>query len=1389
MKKLLFIIACGSLTLLPISVEAQNVEGQIIASQYGQFQLQGTATNSFVFTPSSCQVTAGNRNFAALTQGIPVRVVDPGNHALDETVTAGLVNINACSVQLAVRNTHLPPFYLTSGTAGLQEAINANALAGPANTIIIDAGFYALGGTTGIITSVVGGSTNLGLVDITTTPYTWYAWGGSAYAKVSVGGGGNPGGTNGAIQTNGNGSFAGAVITGLVKGNGTAAPSAAVAGTDYQAPIANACTGNISCPLTGSTYNFSVSGGAGSGVVGTGTQFQDATYPNAGSTTSVGALTNRYTVPPGLSSAQLNTFFSALSLSTATIQNGDGTTPFANPNFDGVQDLRETFPVKPWNVKESGAQCDLEGGFGSVTSGSPTLTITSGLSLSSADVGKNIEMVSQVAGEPTRFDATITAVTNSTTATLSTNAPFTVSEFSLEVGHRDDAAINLAFGEFTFQRPIEFPVGNCWSDTILVYGQSIHGLSSTRSMITGLAGDDVFATFDPALPGYQAQSPDMQIYDMHVELDPRINASQPWQDVNPSGTVTQHAASYRPTGLFTVWANNPLGPGWIQGPGPNNNGAINGVAITTQNSAVICIPTSETEPATGDKIIFPYFSTIFTSTVSSLSGSGCPGGTNPLTMAAAFPNTSGFTTTQSEWMAGTSVQTIQTAIPSSLTFGPGTLSITGTQKTGSVATYSWTLVSGTAPVVGSSAVISGTTNGSGIFNGSNTVLTVTGTTSGTFTMSGFTTGTVAFQAESGTAQVQAPKFTLTLANPITPPLTPTQADTGSNVAPYGLVQIDGEQFSYFGNSDYPAAVNSTPSITLTGRAQNGTAAVAHSIGATIVPLNPFQPTFPWPVTPSLNTLTMPANATYFPAWDIGNACWAEPWSDGTSAAVQGALSFARFHDITCDATLSFISGNGGGVEGGPNAFQASNATAGMYITRLPFGSHFYNLHFIDPQFGIEEGEPSINAFGVFNGFPTANGSTWSNITIQSAGYDTLFIGGQNDSKRDFVTFCQNGGETGTSNPGQALGVVGCGAAWAWGGTYDDKDGGGGSDNSTATLDNWYIEAENGSQTERQPYYEFNCGLCNYNNIQPSGAVIFVEGGNNNFTGSRFNADSQFPIVNYGANTIMQFIQGVSNSGNSNVYGLGSFLGYAPNASIMGQNNSQSGPYGSLAAGNTIAPVLGQTGDVFATGNDAAAFISNSSAIIYPDQISQTGWTFDDTAPISHSQTTCDVGAGTGCSIFEFDGDGRIPIGKDQLIALGQYVVHYAFKTPQGGTTFNFILKAVDTGSGTCTDASVVFNINVTTTGTGWQQFQSGPGDFSTSQGCDLQMILQGAPSTVPVEMAYMAFSPVWTNVTLPVNTPADNATCTPGAFLGSDSSFLYVCTASGTVKRAPLSSY
>jgi hypothetical protein len=85
-----------------------------------------------------------------------------------------------------------------------------------------------------------------------------------------------------------------------------------------------------------------------------------------------------------------------------------------------------------------------------------------------------------------------------------------------------------------------------------------------------------------------------------------------------------------------------------------------------------------------------------------------------------------------------------------------------------------------------------------------------------------------------------------------------------------VIQIDGEQFSYFAKS---SALSPTPANTLYNVqcAQNGTTRAAHSIGATVVPLNNFEPSYPWPVTPTLNSgdTTPSGNAGYFPGMECG----------------------------------------------------------------------------------------------------------------------------------------------------------------------------------------------------------------------------------------------------------------------------------------------------------------------------------------------------------------------------------------------------------------------------------------------------------------------------------------------------------------------------------------
>ena len=169
--------------------QGQNA-GQIIASNYGQYQVSGSNTGGFAFPPDTCQVSAEGKNFAAFRAGVPVKIVD-GNPNLTEIATPTAVYIGACSVVMATAYTHSPPYYLTSGTGGLQEAITANQTSNGANTIVLNAAWYQLiapGNAANILASVQGIS-SLGLEDVTTIPFTFYQWNGTQYAVVPIGGG------------------------------------------------------------------------------------------------------------------------------------------------------------------------------------------------------------------------------------------------------------------------------------------------------------------------------------------------------------------------------------------------------------------------------------------------------------------------------------------------------------------------------------------------------------------------------------------------------------------------------------------------------------------------------------------------------------------------------------------------------------------------------------------------------------------------------------------------------------------------------------------------------------------------------------------------------------------------------------------------------------------------------------------------------------------------------------------------------------------------------------------------------------------------------------------------------------------------------------------------
>lgn len=197
MKKILILV----LAFVPCftQVQGQNA-GQIIAAQYGEFKVTGSSAGGFSFPPATCQVSAGGKNFAAFSTGTPIKIVD-SNPNLTEVATPSSVYLGACSVNMATVYTHVPPFYLTSGTGGLQEAITANQTNDGPNTIVLNAEWYRLispGNAASIIASVHG-IPDLGLEDITTTPYTSYQWNGSQYTVVAAASGNYNQGSAGAV--------------------------------------------------------------------------------------------------------------------------------------------------------------------------------------------------------------------------------------------------------------------------------------------------------------------------------------------------------------------------------------------------------------------------------------------------------------------------------------------------------------------------------------------------------------------------------------------------------------------------------------------------------------------------------------------------------------------------------------------------------------------------------------------------------------------------------------------------------------------------------------------------------------------------------------------------------------------------------------------------------------------------------------------------------------------------------------------------------------------------------------------------------------------------------------------------------------------------------------
>jgi hypothetical protein len=171
--------------LFVVTASAYAQQAHTVASYFAQWKEVPIANASgtvYTFEPSQCSTTAGPYTFNTFTQGVPVKIVDPGNPSIDEMVTPSAVtnNGNVCLVTATTVNTHLLPFYFVSGTQGAQEAINAIALTGQINVLVLDTVFHQLGG--GAITAYgLAGNANVPLMDETIAPYAAYRWNGTHY--------------------------------------------------------------------------------------------------------------------------------------------------------------------------------------------------------------------------------------------------------------------------------------------------------------------------------------------------------------------------------------------------------------------------------------------------------------------------------------------------------------------------------------------------------------------------------------------------------------------------------------------------------------------------------------------------------------------------------------------------------------------------------------------------------------------------------------------------------------------------------------------------------------------------------------------------------------------------------------------------------------------------------------------------------------------------------------------------------------------------------------------------------------------------------------------------------------------------------------------------------
>lgn len=147
----------------------------------------GSTGTSSITLVTGCTALSSGAFLCPLSTTTPIIV---GTGANAETVTPTAVSgctqpgqsIGSCVVTASFANLHGPAERVTSGTVGLQEAINASV--GSGGTVAITGGWTTMGGTNAIITAATGYS-NVAIND-TRTGFRWYSWQPSTLTSLAV---------------------------------------------------------------------------------------------------------------------------------------------------------------------------------------------------------------------------------------------------------------------------------------------------------------------------------------------------------------------------------------------------------------------------------------------------------------------------------------------------------------------------------------------------------------------------------------------------------------------------------------------------------------------------------------------------------------------------------------------------------------------------------------------------------------------------------------------------------------------------------------------------------------------------------------------------------------------------------------------------------------------------------------------------------------------------------------------------------------------------------------------------------------------------------------------------------------------------------------------------